>query len=541
MIPYQLNPISFNFDNPLTLIAMQSNSSVALVSFGNPNVSGIQYRRNFANTWENYEIGTVIDLQNVNDYVQFQNTQSTLSLSRDDHVKFEMTGRIEASGNIQSMLNYSTSCNEYCYCRLFCDCTSLITAKFLELPANILAEHCYREMFDYCSSLVYAPEELPAMNLAYCCYDLMFGVCTSLISIPKILPATTLAIRCYESMFYQCSSLTYIPRLPATVPARSCYNSMFKGCTSLIGQARIFLKQLKPYCMYKMFEDCSSLNYICVNFSSWDAIRDEGDPQHINDPTTDWLKNVAENGTFIKTEELEDIRGNSNIPENWSNINNVPYFCKLNYLTTGKFLGLNKNPYIDTGYIPSFDGFRIESVVDTVHKSPGDSYFYGIRHTIDDNTRYGVSLASGSAKTNIFSYVGSQLTFCPLESIQNNIKVVVEYTKIDENKYNAIITANGVSSRLNTTVTKKDLDTRGHSIPLFKVDIYDVSEEKYEFVKSYHPSDTIRIRNFKIFNALNECVIDLIPVLDRNTNVCMYDQVSERFLYNQGGSNFEYE
>ena len=123
-----------------------------------PNIDGLQFRTNINNDWSTYNINTVIILTDVDDYVQFQNTNNNLSFvtvsnNTYNYVHFSMEGKIAASGNIQSMLNYSTSCLPYCYYSMFTKCTSLTTAP--ELPAPTLADHCYYNMFNLCGNLRY--------------------------------------------------------------------------------------------------------------------------------------------------------------------------------------------------------------------------------------------------------------------------------------------------------------------------------------------------------------------------------------------------
>lgn len=68
---------------------------------------------------------------------------------------------------------------------MFYGCTSLVTAP--ELPATVLAEYCYNNMFDGCS-----------------------------LTTTPVLPATVLAPRCYSSMFRNNVRLVSAPELPAT-------------------------------------------------------------------------------------------------------------------------------------------------------------------------------------------------------------------------------------------------------------------------------------------------------------------------------------
>lgn len=164
--------------------------------------------------------------------------------------------------------------------RLFQFCTGLTDAQELKLPATSLVTDCYSFMFWGDTSLV-TPPELPATDLIRECYLGMFSGCTSLSTAPE-LPATTLAIECYGGMFAGCSSLTTAPDLPAEMLVHLCYNSMFRGC--------------------------SSLNYIKCLARRYDS----GNSQTLN-----WVKGVAENGTFVK-KGLRWQTGDSGIPNNWT-------------------------------------------------------------------------------------------------------------------------------------------------------------------------------------------------------------------------------
>ena len=162
---------------PLTFIATRSNTFIQLIKTGDPIVSGLQYKLNTSLTWETYEIGTEIRLDNVDDFVQFRNKSDKLSKSSSDFVKFIINKNVRCYGNIQSMLNYSDSCSPYCFYKLFYECTLLTKAP--KLPFLKLANSCYSNMFYGCTSLIEAPD-LPATTLTDSCYSNMFYGCTSL-------------------------------------------------------------------------------------------------------------------------------------------------------------------------------------------------------------------------------------------------------------------------------------------------------------------------------------------------------------------------
>ena len=150
----------------------------------------------------------------------------------------------------------ATILTDFCYGEMFRNCIALTTAP--ALPATILTDFCYDSMFGGCSSLTAAPV-LPATTLADHCYYGMFGGCSSLTAAP-VLPATTLADYCYDSMFGGCSSLTAAPALPATTLAYQCYNGMFESCSSLTtAPATLPATTLTENCYTGMFSNCSSL------------------------------------------------------------------------------------------------------------------------------------------------------------------------------------------------------------------------------------------------------------------------------------------
>ena len=236
----------------LLFTAKEANSSVAL--------SGrslqLEYRTNTNVEWQNYTLGTQINLANIDDWVEMRNRGLQTNIGGGH--KFVMTGKISASGNIQYLLDKTgelLSAPANCYYEMFSGCTSLTTAP--SLPATTLADYCYWQMFSGCTSLTTAPS-LPATTLATNCYWRMFSGCTSLTTAPS-LPATTLADDCYMGMFSGCTSLTTAPSLPATTLADGCYLYMFGECKSLTSAPKLPAATLAAECYYRMFADCPKL------------------------------------------------------------------------------------------------------------------------------------------------------------------------------------------------------------------------------------------------------------------------------------------
>ena len=248
----------------LIFTAQEANSSVTLnETSATTEKLQLEYRTNTNTNWQNYTLGTTINLANIDDWVEIRNQglQTTIKDKDTHHFathQFVMTGKIAASGNVQYLLDKTgklLSVYDFCYSFLFEGCASLTTAP--ELPATTLANNCYENMFYGCTSLTTAPS-LPATTLADACYLAMFEDCTSLTTAPS-LPATTLAGGCYNSMFKGCTSLTTAPELPAITLATNCYENMFRGCTNLTTAPELPATTLADSCYSDMFEDCTSL------------------------------------------------------------------------------------------------------------------------------------------------------------------------------------------------------------------------------------------------------------------------------------------
>lgn len=174
---------------------------------------------------------------------------------------------------------YGRSFNQYALRAAFQNCTSLIKAPST-LSGVLTGPTAFNATFYGCTSLTKAPEIYFPTATNNCCQT-MFQGCTSLIQGPSILPATTLATQCYYQMFLTCRSLEKAPELPAPTLTTNCYAGMF--------------------------QNCSSLNEIKCGATSWG-----------NNTTSVWVQNVSPSGTFICPSSLPNIRGNNNIPNNWT-------------------------------------------------------------------------------------------------------------------------------------------------------------------------------------------------------------------------------
>ena len=139
----------------LRFTAQQASSSVTLNKQGTPTELQLEYRTNTNVNWQNYTLGTQINLANIDDWVEMRNRGlQTLNNTGANYHQFAMTGKIAASGNIQYLLDKTgelLSVTDYCYYFMFRGCTSLTTAP--SLPATTLANYCYSYMFYECTKL----------------------------------------------------------------------------------------------------------------------------------------------------------------------------------------------------------------------------------------------------------------------------------------------------------------------------------------------------------------------------------------------------
>lgn len=184
---------------------------------------------------------------------------------------------------------------------------------------------------------------------------------------------------CYINLFADCTNLLIAPALPASTLAPSCYYNMFKGCTSLTDAPLLPATTLADSCYANMFSGCTNLNSMNVKFVGWTP----------TNATTNWLKNVAAAGDFKKPDDLTNTTGVSNIPTNWTSINNTPI----------------ENPLLS----------NVSSIL-----VPGETYTLQVKLT---NTE---SLPSSTVNTQIYNAIKK----CT-QHLKNNLNDVSNYTGFD--------------------------------------------------------------------------------------------------------------
>ena len=224
----------------------------------------IEYSKNNGSTWNSITSSRdgVSFSVNSGDKVIFRGSNAHYATSNLNYSYFQTTCKFKINGNIMSLLygdNFATQNilpSGSTFCCFFVNNTGLTDVENLDLIATTIKDSCYEGMFSGCTSLAKAP---------------------------TILPSTTMEYECYENMFGGCTSLQKAPILPATSLSNSCYSGMFDGC--------------------------SSLNYIKALFTT-----EPGTTY-----TSNWVRNVAASGTFVKNRSAGwTTTGNNGIPNGWT-------------------------------------------------------------------------------------------------------------------------------------------------------------------------------------------------------------------------------
>ena len=99
------------------------------------------------------------------------------------------------------------------------------------------------------------------------------------------LPLKSMKDSCYARMFRGCTLLEKSPTLPAETLDVACYSGMFSGCTSL-----------------------NEITCLATNISAASC-------------TSNWVYNVAANGTFKCKSTTNWTEGDSGIPSGWTRVN----------------------------------------------------------------------------------------------------------------------------------------------------------------------------------------------------------------------------
>ena len=326
-------------NKPLMLKSLRNGSTVALKSVGT--FTGTFEISLNGSPWTSYMLdstGVTIPL-NKNAVVSFRRTDNDGTVSDlQNHVRFVMSGEIEAWHNANSMMRVGDSVPSFL--GLFNNCSSLVKAPLL--PSLTVGANSYYALFNGCTGLTKAPA-LPATTLGEYCYCYMFYGCTGLTEAPA-LPATTLANYCYYHMFGGCTGLTKASDLVAPMLYSFCYYGMYLNCASLVNPPQILATQYKMrqtsdtsygYACGQMFKGCTALikspvlkitgglhAYLYQSmFSGCTSLTEvrcylQSLPQDTS-VTNLWLEDVASSGTLYADPYLTWGSGASGLPSGW--------------------------------------------------------------------------------------------------------------------------------------------------------------------------------------------------------------------------------
>lgn len=190
-----------------------------------------------------------------------------------------------------------------------------------------------------CSNLIYA-SKLLANEIPGAAYQGMFANCTNLLEVPKTSKITLLGGSAMQGMFWGCSKIKYGIDIDAYRSEAYCCTYMYNKCSSLIKTPKLNSVELGSYCYMQMFQECSSLEEAelpnatilelkccdnmftwCVNLKSVKVNFINWQYENENYATNDWLRVVANNGTFYKPSSLPKEYGVSYIPSGWTVVN----------------------------------------------------------------------------------------------------------------------------------------------------------------------------------------------------------------------------
>lgn len=170
-----------------------------------------------------------------------------LCQSQNVYVRFIISyGGVNASGNINSLLDNGDGStiteipNDYCFYGLFSGCYTLLTMP--DLPATILKEGCYADMFFDTGLTDLSNKELPATVVPNYAYSGMFSTSTITHS-PNMLFSSIASGARYalSNMFSNNYSLTYI-KLENYTGALNAYVGFSNWVSGVSGNGTIYYK-----------------------------------------------------------------------------------------------------------------------------------------------------------------------------------------------------------------------------------------------------------------------------------------------------------
>ncbi len=207
------------------------------------NYDGIQYSRDYGENWTDYTGQFALNAEEVacikGSQSNYKNAGTDEWETPSNKPIFEATKKCYISGNVMSLLADEENLSESAFQGAFSkgktaiDYIDIHPDDPLILPVTTLASQCYMQMFRNCTSLTRAPQFRVETTAYRCCYN-MFRDCKNLEDVSGIdLPAMILSQDCYRELFRSCEKITTSPDLPALDLKLGCYQQMFSDCKKL--------------------------------------------------------------------------------------------------------------------------------------------------------------------------------------------------------------------------------------------------------------------------------------------------------------------
>lgn len=207
------------------------------------NYDGIQYSRDYGETWTAYTGQFALNAEEVacikGSRSNYKNAGTDEWETPSNKPIFEASKKCYISGNIMSLVADAEHLSESAFQGAFSkgktaiDYIDIHPDDPLILPVTTLASQCYMQMFRNCTSLTRAPQFRVETTAYRCCYN-MFRDCKNLEDVSGIdLPAMILSQDCYRELFRSCEKITTSPDLPALDLELGCYQQMFSDCKKL--------------------------------------------------------------------------------------------------------------------------------------------------------------------------------------------------------------------------------------------------------------------------------------------------------------------
>lgn len=308
--------IEYNTEELFLLNEAEEENVLTLTKTGTPETTDLQYSLDNGSNWTTFDLNQETNTVTIPATGRVYLRSSTgFSKNSSNFLNIKCSNNFSVHGNIQCLQNYkdltNTIVDEYAFNYLFDEATTLISAKYLYMPARTVLYAGYRAMFRNCTSLTTSPE-LPATGLTYQCYEYMFQGCSKLSVGPSVLPATNIRNYCYQYMFDGCNSLRNAPELPATTLADSCYRYMFRNCHSLRTAPLLPAPYTASRCYQYMFVNCIYLTSVTIYCEEWSMENAEN-----------WLSGAGTDATDPTVYHLSGIgipvNSYSGVPRGWGN------------------------------------------------------------------------------------------------------------------------------------------------------------------------------------------------------------------------------